>query len=119
MHDALPTKDKLKKWGVINEKGLCNQGEESQHHLLYKCNFTIPVLEVFYKEVVGGDSWDQKNRHMKFKGGDMNIYKIICLWLYSVWKFRNEIESKGNRQTQIEMIADINNNRIKHNKHLP
>ncbi|XP_055962303.1 uncharacterized protein LOC130015686 [Mercurialis annua] len=111
LHNRLMTKDKLKRWNIINEDtcSMCNGHRESRNHLLFECIFSKDVWKrvlemlrinrngfnwnrevVFFTRRACGRSEEAKKRRRAFTAT-----------VYCIWKARNEMVFNA-KMTRVE-----------------
>ena len=118
-HDRLRTKDRLLKWGVVDNSTcvLCGFNEETRDHLFFCCSFSAMVwnavlmnMDVAYQCT----SWQahmDKALHL-FKGVQLQarVGQIaFAATVYCIWQERNMRVFSGRFRTVDVIVHDIEN----------
>lgn len=87
---VLPTKDRLQRWGLVNNASCpnCDNSLESNDHVLHQC-------------VVARTFWSLISRRYSFRAPNRartNIeHLVVALALFVIWKFRCRAVAQGRR----------------------
>ncbi|XP_058752653.1 uncharacterized protein LOC131625840 [Vicia villosa] len=105
-HMRLPTRDRLKRFGMLQESVclLCHAEEESHNHLFFECRKTEVVwqsilnwIEVDHKPLKWEDELLWITAVTRGKGWRAMVVKVgITETIYSIWRLRNDTCFKNN-----------------------
>ncbi|XP_019242423.1 PREDICTED: uncharacterized protein LOC109222532 [Nicotiana attenuata] len=97
--DKLSTRDRLARWGVINETlcPMCKVEEESMEHLFFKCSFTAGIwskilqwMGIARQPMGWSQEVDRACSNAKSTSTNSEIYRIaLASCVYQVWQERN------------------------------
>ena len=91
---------------------LCNKEQESVEHLFYMCESTSTLYDSIKVKL--------ENKNINFNKNDfcftINLtkhdYKILCIFLFSVWLTRNKVRIDGKNYNYIYAFKSIFNRNI-------
>lgn len=129
-HGRLSTKDRLCKYGMIDDKSCCFcSEEESMNHLFFACDNSKRVwMEVLQWVQIRHDPSDWPNelhwliRHTKGKGTRATVLKMaIAETIYEIWNIRNnkifgqaiDINTVGKKIINTLVYRGWNNKRLR------
>ncbi|XP_058783490.1 uncharacterized protein LOC131658182 [Vicia villosa] len=105
-HMHLPTRDRLKRFGILQDSNcvLCNESEESHNHIFFQCRKTgniwkniLEWIELKHQPVRWEDEIRWISTIAKGKGWKAMLIKVcIAETIYSVWRMRNDACFKNN-----------------------
>lgn len=97
----LRTKESLFKAGVCHDREcmLCIQGEESCHHLFFRCVFSRKIIICimqwlgigFRTEECLYESWSKWERKYRSKQKQKVCYAALAVVVYYIWQARNKV----------------------------
>ncbi|KAH0745551.1 hypothetical protein KY285_007208 [Solanum tuberosum] len=118
IHEKLLTKDKLLKWGVVQEAkcSFCNTTNESIAHLMFECNISAGVWkrQLVWQGVTrqvldwqGEVLW--ASTHHKGKTPDVDqVYRMtMASAVYHIWQERNARIFKQKQRSEEEIVKTI------------
>ncbi|XP_019241488.1 PREDICTED: uncharacterized protein LOC109221461 [Nicotiana attenuata] len=98
-HGKLYTKDRLAKWGIVNNMicPLCESEDESREHLFFLCKYSESVWSRLLKWQgirrkhmgwIMEQEWVE--RYARGKNGSADIYRMtLAACVYAIWQERN------------------------------
>ena len=117
VQNRLPTKDKLKSWGmeVKAECELCRSADETRDHLFYDCNYS----QQHWNEVLSlcgqsrrVTSWQGELQWaiQRLRGKSLNAVILKVAWhavIYFIWQERNNRLHKNKNETVMHILEKI------------
>jgi hypothetical protein len=120
LHNGLPTRDNLKRRGMLNAESsilcaLCKQEDESINHLFFSCNVAYHLWMKVYKCVqFTAPLPNTPNDHFQQHAGGWTSKKPLKFWnsiwlatIWSLWKWRNDLifnEAKSSIQDILDLV---------------
>ncbi len=94
---------------------LCNKEQESVDHLFYKCESTSTLYDIIKIKLENKNINFSKNEFCFTINLTKHDYKILCIFLFSVWLTRNKARNEGNNDNYIYVFKSIFNRNIEPN----
>lgn len=117
--NRIRTRDRLKRWGVIDDSTcvLCGNGEETRDHLFFNCSFSGYVWSCVLKRNQLGyrcNSWQEElNMAEQYYKGSAMIARIgrltMGVTLYCLWQERNTRIFQNAIRNEEAVLIDIQN----------
>lgn len=115
MRDRLPTRDRLRGWGlqVPAVCFLCNVGDESRSHTFFKCNYVHQIWNAFFSHprLNPPSTLDATAVWVRTTSTNVKlivIYKLLLqATIYEIWKERNVRLHKSVSKSSNRVVRDI------------
>ena len=94
---------------------MCNKEQESVDHLFYGCESTSTLYDIIKIKLENKNINFSKNEFCFNINLTKHDYKILCIFLFSVWSTRNKARNEGNNDNYIYVFKSIFNRNIEKN----
>ncbi|XP_013632695.1 PREDICTED: uncharacterized protein LOC106338211 [Brassica oleracea var. oleracea] len=115
IQNRLSTRDRMRKWGILQGCVLCGERDETRDHLFFACPYSYTVWDCLASRLVGrriNPDWHDMLRYIQ--AGTSNEMDMILIRLvfqavvYHIWRERNTRRHQQGQQGTEQMIKTIN-----------